>query len=113
MYVDQDLVDRDFADQDFVDLDVADQDSFDYGSDADGEPEGEDRREDWDFGDEWEDLDCYFDDATVLSEEQQLRQDLASWVVSCRIPRTHVNKLLVILRKYPVFSFLPKTFRPS
>ena len=111
MYVDQDLVDRDFADQDFVDLDVADQDSFDYGSDADGEPEGEDRREDWDFGDEWEDLDCYFDDATVLSEEQQLRQDLASWVVSCRIPR--ITNFLLFSASTQFFLSYRKSLRPS
>ena len=82
-------------------------DSYEYGSDPEGEPEGEDRREDWDFG-EWEDEYLL---PPAVTEQEQLIRDLAAWTVYCNIPRTHVNKLLVILRKHPSYESIPKDYR--
>ncbi|EFX66934.1 hypothetical protein DAPPUDRAFT_262378 [Daphnia pulex] len=79
-------------------------DSYEYGSDPEGEPEGGDRREDWDFG-EWEDEYLL---PPAVTEQEQLIRDLAAWTVYCNISRTHVNKLLVILRKHPSYESIPK-----
>jgi hypothetical protein len=82
-------------------------DSYEYGSDPEGEPEGGDRREDWDFG-EWEDEYLL---PPAVTEQEQLIRDLAAWTVYCNIPRTHVNKLLVILQKHPSYESIPKDYR--
>ena len=78
-------------------------DSFDYASDPEGRPDGDEDRS----SGEWE----YEDASPELTEQQQIIRDLASWAVHCRIPRTHVNKLLLVLAKYHSHSFLPKDYR--
>ena len=68
-------------------------------------------RKEWDFS--WDSLDDEHCEPIEpeLTSEKKLVCDLADWVTACRIPRTHVNKLLILLRKLEGYDFLPKDYR--
>jgi len=96
--------------EDFSD-EYSSNDSFDYGSDPEGDPEGEDRREEWDFEDEHIEEQGQPQVNDEPTEEQKLLHNLAEWVLACKIPRTHVSKLLKVLRQFPNLQFLPNDYR--
>ena len=45
------------------------------------------------------------------SPEDNFKSNIARWAVECKIPRTHLNKLLKILRLHPHLDYLPTDHR--
>ena len=89
---------------------VSDRDSYDVPSASDDEHDGPNFR---DFDDESNhSLDeLVADDDEDENRKKEVKSDLTKWAIECGIPRTHINKLLVILKKSNEFSFLPNDYR--
>ena len=67
----------------------------------------------------WETLlHCVFMDeesnqSVSVNDDINREERLSKWVIVCNIPRTHVIKLLIVLKKYRRLDFLPMYYRTS
>ncbi len=95
----------------FSDLDESGSecDSYDISSDSEEERDDELSNFDAEYNFDW------LEDVAENTDDEQLRldvkSDLTKWAIECGIPRTHVNRLLIILRKCNELSSLPKDYR--
>ncbi|XP_045035175.1 uncharacterized protein LOC116935358 [Daphnia magna] len=84
-------------------------DSYDIlspnGSDDDGVPVSDSDEESY--------QDCLDEDVNDADDSQryEIKSELAKWAIECGIPRTHISRLLCILRKCKGLSHLPKDYR--